>query len=173
MGLQRWCLLCALEKWETLAMGASEDGDPACGKHGGDFEPFPKAAPLEHVNPLATAVLRKGHEVVVSQQKMCTVEGCGKAIRSDNTAGVCKKHRHVKNNALRAAKPKEPKTLRQVAITAAPAEVARIDVQAKAQFLPLMVSEAFLDELWTRMTPEQKIRQFIQWTRQESRFRSQ
>lgn len=167
MALQQWCIVCGIEHRQSPAIGISEDGDPACILHGGDYELFLQGSSAEPAK-----VLRK-EEVVApaalapwgEPMKTCSREGCSNKLRIDNTSGRCTTHGYVpktKEEKYQTQREKAGKIVRQDAITAPPAKVLGIEDRDKGvtapAFVSLKVSEAFLDILWDRLSIEQKAR---------------
>lgn len=152
MALSLWCIQCGVSAIQTPAIGKNEDGDQACRLHGG-------LEPMEHrMEQSSTRSTRSTLEPVsytkvadfhAMGERFCSFEGCGKKLRSDNHADLCKIHRYVKKNAERK---KQQQALRQDAIKTSPAEVIDDQVQpARLTTATITVTEAMLDNYWNRL----------------------
>ena len=112
--------------------------------------------PVVNLEPVSYTKVADYHAMGV---RYCTIEGCGKKLRSDNHTDLCKTHRYVKKNAERK---KRQQTSRQDAIKTPPAEPLGVEDRGNGGQTPplvdLKVSEEFLDVLWSKLSIEQKAR---------------
>lgn len=125
-----WCLPCATMKppMHSEATGENEEGDPACFRH------------------VTTYVDAKGNETPTSAKSEPVLEQVKEKLMDART----------KRKYVRKAQ-KEPETLRQDDVTAAPdKQPGPQDPPTRLETANLVVTERMLDNFWGRMTIAQK-----------------